>query len=146
MEGHVADLGYNVYTRELQLALAFRSFLSAFASQRRDGGVYTLSPPRDISTRASPPAPSRPLQPARHLPPVPFANRPSSVSPTPGGESADLFKRRSRHKAAAGFVTAGEIRVARFPGSFASIFILRSLFPNTVHQYVCVCVCGNLFF
>lgn len=47
----VSIYGYNVYTRELyvQLALAFRSFLSAFVSQQRQPGIHTS--PRDISVR-----------------------------------------------------------------------------------------------
>jgi len=43
MEGHIVDLGYNVYTCELQLALAFHSFLSAFASQRRQWSTLSTT-------------------------------------------------------------------------------------------------------
>lgn len=87
----------------------------SYRLSRVNGGGEVHSSPRDISTRVSPscPLPSGP--------PSSFPSPSSSVPCTPG-ESADLFKRRSR-RGAAGFVT----RVARFshPG-FASIFISDS--------------------
>lgn len=102
-----------MYTRELQLALAFRSFLSAFACQRRRSGVH--SPPRDISTRECPrPAPCQPVHPlSLHL---------HRLYRAPPGESTDLFKRRSRRETA-GFVTAGKSR-----SILASWFSLRDFY------------------
>lgn len=93
MEGHVVDLGYNVYTRELQLALAFRSFLSAFVNG--DSGVHF--PPRGISTRVESPSCPLPTGPSS------FPSPSSSVSPCTPGKSTDLFKRRSRREAAGSF-------------------------------------------
>lgn len=125
MEGHVVDLRYNVYTRELQLALAFRSFLSAFASQRRQWS--TLSTTGYLNESVS-------VLPLANPGPSSFPSASSFVSCTPG-ESTDLFKRRSRREAA-GFVTAGESRsILRIPNfhlnfhfKFLSLFTCQFMF------------------
>lgn len=126
MEGHVVDLGYNVYMRELQLALAFRSFLSAFASQRRQWS--TLSTTGYLSKSVSVlPLTNRPVLFSLHL---------HRLYRAPRGRALIYLKDEVDAKLPASSLPA---RVARFsyPGSRFN-FYFRFLVP--------VGTCGNLFF